>query len=71
MNTQATLNRSSLAYLNALSDLRKNRRNVVRIERVYITRDNKICAVEWIDSNGLLEYSPKTDEPFSKIEFVD
>lgn len=54
---EKTLKRSSQIYEHVITSFRKQFKDVIKINLIYLNDKNKVFAGEWIDSKGVLNFN--------------
>lgn len=72
MNTTETQTTSSKLYQKAMIIFSRQYKDMVRITRLYVNKDGKVYAGEWIDSKGVINFNAGYALDLVKvIEFKD
>ena len=72
MKSLIIINRSNPFYTTSLNNFRKQFKDVVSMNKVYVNSDKKVYAGEWIDSKGVVNFNGgHAPDVFKTVVFID
>ena len=70
--TYQTISRSHSFYATSLNNFKSQFKDVVTMTKVYVNKDRKVFAGEWIDSKGVINFNGGyAIEAVKTVEFKD